>query len=144
MTRDEAKFFLTNGGRETSEGEIDRFLEEVKAGIPVMPVTFFCAFLREWANLASEPFPEEEHDGENKIRKELGDQARYVFLQISKSNLLWRRIYAGEEVRKEPCPVHKGRWSGCVGEDTECKNACLSGNNVTGWLDPMKDEEGIK
>jgi hypothetical protein len=52
-------------------------------------------------------------------------------LSIAKSNALWRLFYAGEELRKAPCPVHKGRWSGC-GEDPGC--GCWSYGNITGWL----------
>lgn len=140
MTRDEAKALLTNGGRSTSEDEISRFLEELKAGVPIMPITFFCRFLRDWANLSGVPFPTERNPGENKARAEAAGRARDVFLQIQKSNLLWRTIYAGEPVRERPCLVHQGRWSGCIGdEETKCKNACLHGNNVTGWL-PNEDE----
>lgn len=141
MTRDDARDCLTRGGRMTTEDEIDRFLEEYKAGIPVMPVTFFCDFLREWADLYGKPQKEERNEGENDRRAELRNVANHVFLQITKSNLLWRTIYRGEPVRTEPCPVHRGRWSGCnIPEETPCKGACMSGNNVTGWLPPVKKE----
>jgi hypothetical protein len=72
---------------------------------------------------------------EDENRAALGNQASYVFFQIRKSNLLSRLIYAGEPVRTKPCPVHKGRWSGCtLPEDTKCDGACMHGSNVTGWL----------
>lgn len=36
----------------------------------------------------------------------------------------------------------KGRWSGCaLPEETSCKGACMSGNNVTGWL-PKEEKLG--
>ena|SRR5258705_9447945 len=49
-----------------------------------------------------------------------------------KSCLLFRLIYAGERLRTHPCPIHKGRWSGCSTEP--CPAGCSSEGNVTGWL----------
>jgi len=135
VTREQAKTCLTLGGRKTTDVEIDRFLEEVKSGIPVMPVTFFCNFLKKWGELCGTPYPTENFEGENQKRRETYDAARLLFIDIQKSNLLWRLIYAGEPVREEPCLVHKGRWSGCMSaEDTGCKGACMFEGNVTGWL----------
>ena len=143
MTRDEAKACLTNGGRRTSEAEIDRFLEEVKAGVPVMPVTFVCKFLEKWAEVYGQtPHPAgakgtryADEEQENQYRKDIGEKAQYIFLQIRKSNLLARLIYGGEALRTKPCPAHKGRWSGCkMPDEVECNGACMAGSNVTGWL----------
>ena len=62
----------------------------------------------------------------------------FVFLQIRKSNLLHRLIYMGESLRKEPCPVHQGKWSGCKWEDDNCACQGLQrggfASDVTGWL----------
>jgi len=52
-------------------------------------------------------------------------------LDIRKSCLLSRLIYAGEPLRTRPCPIHKGRWSGCF---DVCPAGCNFGVNVTGWL----------
>jgi len=134
MNREIARECLTNGGRKTSEEEIDKFLERFQDGVPVMPVSFFCDFLKEWQRLAAEPLPS---DGTAGIawRKERGDKIQFVFLQIMKSNLLSRTIYGGEKPRTTPCPVHKGHWSGCkLIEDMGCNGACADGSNVTGWL----------
>lgn len=60
------------------------------------------------------------------------DYVRYVFIQISKSNLLYRLIYLGKEPMKEMCPVHKGRWSGIPSEPPEC------GCDALGWLPDEK------
>lgn len=143
MTPEIARECLTRGGRRTTEDEIKRFMEEYKAGIPVMPVTFVCELLSEWAEVYGEPLRREEnYEGEVDQRKRFVDVVQNVFLQIRKSNLLWRRIYRGEELRTEPCPEHKGRWSGCaLPEETSCKGACMSGNNVTGWL-PKEEKLG--
>ena len=64
-----------------------------------------------------------------------------VFLQISNSNLLWRLIYQGEELRKEMCPVHKGTWSGYGFDEPYCE--CQHGFDITGWL-PNKPAEQCK
>jgi hypothetical protein len=81
------------------------------------------------------PALEERRPSENAERRDLAEKARFIFLQIEKSNFLWRRIYRGEQTRLTPCPSHKGRWSGCkLPEETECKGACIYGGNVTGWL----------
>jgi hypothetical protein len=140
MTNEEARDCLTRGGRKTTEDETKRFMEEYKAGTPVMPVSFFCDFLEEWADAYGEPLRREEtHEGEADQRRRFVDGIRHVFLQIRKSNLLWRTIYRGERLRTEPCPEHRGRWSGCaLPEETDCKGACSFGGNVTGWL-PTKE-----
>lgn len=138
MTRDDARYCLTRGGRQTSEAEIDRFMKELEEGTPVMPVTFICDALGEWAKLYREPVADP-RDGENERRLKVGESAQFVFLQIIKSNLLARVLYGGQEVRTVPCPVHKGRWSGCaIASETECKGACMDGSNVTGWLPEKK------
>lgn len=64
----------------------------------------FCASLDEWAALmiaAAEP-------GDT-----FAQSWQSVRLQISKSCLLDRVLYGGEKPSKTPCPVHKGKWSGC-------------------------------
>lgn len=138
MNRATARACLTNGGRKTSEEEIDEFLKRFQEGTPVMPVSFFCDALKTWNRLYSMPPPfadSSENDEDTKRRRALGEQVSHVFIQIMKSNLLHRMIYMGEKPREKYCPVHKGRWSGCkIEEDTECKGACMSGSNVTGWL----------
>jgi hypothetical protein len=63
------------------------------------------------------------------------ERVGWVFTQIAKSCLLWRLIYEGQELRRVPCPVHEGHWSGCAWpERPEDACACMDGSNVTGWL----------
>lgn len=147
MTREQARDLLTRGGRKTREEEIDRFLKAYEDGIPIMPVSMFCDFLKTWARMAGEPHPvaPEKREGENKGRAALGEAAQVTFRDIQKSNLLWRLIYGGETLRTKPCPVHRGRWSGCMlPPETACKGACMSGINVTGWLPEPGDGEGTE
>jgi len=135
MTPEIARECLTLGGRKTTDLEVARFVADVERGIPVMPVTFFCDFLKQWAQLYGQPVESERYVGQREERQKLRDQADYVFFQIIKSNLLYRTIYCGEPVRTKPCPDHKGHWSGCnLPEDTSCKGACMYAGNITGWL----------
>lgn len=135
MNREIAKECLMNGGRKTSEEEIDRFMKSFERGVPVMPVEFFCGFLEEWGQLATVPVSEEPSEGYNEERWKFAQKIQDVFLQIRKSNLLARTIYGGEKPRTKMCPIHKGKWTGCsIPEETPCKGICMSDANVTGWL----------
>jgi hypothetical protein len=84
-----------------------------------LPVSEFCAKFNQWAELLAE---KDEY---------FAEAWQTVFCAIDHSNLLWRLLYAGENLRSTPCPVHKGRWSGC-GPDQGC--GCWSYGNITGWL----------
>jgi hypothetical protein len=76
-----------------------------------------------------------EASGEEDTSPDLTAIARLpgIELAISKSNLLWRLIYEGQPLREVKCPVHNGRWSGCVWEPARwCE--CMDGSDITGWL----------
>lgn len=94
---------------------------------PVMPVSRYCKALETWAKAVQQC-----HDGR---LLEVAKHFDEIAMAIRKSNLLFRLIYLGEQIRTVPCPVHKGVWSGCK-PDGECE--CMSGFNVTGWL-PNED-----
>jgi hypothetical protein len=64
----------------------------------------------------------------------VGEAWSMIYLPLMKSNLAARLVYGGEKVRTEPCPKHKGRWSGCQWGSGACTEGCMSGSNVTGWL----------
>jgi len=53
-----------------------------------------------------------------------------LVMDITKSCLLNRLIYAGEALRTQPCPIHGGEWSGYQ----ECPAGCNFGYDATGWL----------
>jgi hypothetical protein len=59
-----------------------------------------------------------------------------VFLNIEKSNLLARTLYAGEKVRETMCPEHKGRWTGIEWSDNRCPHGC----QLTGWIQEEVDQ----
>jgi hypothetical protein len=96
-------------------------------GEPVMPLSKVCAGLRKWG----EAMTRVEGDGEAGTYRSLGTQVLGALGHATKSNLLFRILYLGEDPRTEKCPVHKGVWSGCE-PDGKCE--CMSGSNVTGWL----------
>jgi hypothetical protein len=66
------------------------------------------------------------------FREHVGDDSftRHLLIDIAKSCLLYRLIYADEPLRSRRCPVHKGVWSGWSFEPC----ACSFGPNLTGWL----------
>lgn len=90
---------------------------------PVLPLPRFCAAMRTW-------FRAVQARGEAPYAKMLDE----INIDISKSNLLDRLLYAGEELRTRECPVHQGRWNGqamLLGCDHDCDG--------TGWL---REESG--
>jgi len=104
--------------------EAESMLKELAKhfGEPVLPLERFCHAMTTWSELAKADLP---------------------ILSIKKSNLLYRMIYLGEEPRDVPCPLHRGKWSGCK-EPGYC--ACQKPDecNVTGWLPHgMKAEEFV-
>ena len=106
---------------------------------PVLRLSDVCTILRLWARTYATPLPNDA-DYTKEARKKLAEYWQYVDLQISKSCLLDRLFFQDDEaVRTEPCPEHKGRWSGCAWENLPC--GCQNGSNVTGWL-PLPEAQG--
>lgn len=92
---------------------------------PVMPVKRFCRAIRTWATQI-EKINRAAPDGRYRHGKAYARYLTGILIDIRKSNLLWRLLYCGEELRERPCPKHKGRWSG-IGR---CEHGC----GMTGWL----------
>jgi hypothetical protein len=90
----------------------------------------FCSKMRDWAKACQTPLDTDDAETA-KWRNEFRRHWDFISLAIGKSNLLYRLLYAGENVRNIPCPIHKGKWSGCFA-DPPCE--CSSYGNVTGWL----------
>jgi hypothetical protein len=95
----------------------------------------FCRKMSEWAKACGTPLSADTPESRSE-REQFAKAWSLVHGYIVKSNALWRLLYAGEELRKTPCPLHKGRWSG-VGEDPGC--GCWSYGNITGWLAEQPD-----
>lgn len=72
-------------------------------------------------------------------RAEEHDSGRVVATfqtRIRKSCLLDRLLYVGEPLRTVPCPLHKGRWSGCF--MPPCPHGCDRGCGCTsGWVSEL-------
>lgn len=106
-------------------------------GEPVRPVSQYCNAFRAWGEAITEKVKELEGDTSEYAQHErerwqkVVDALAALQIPILKSNLLYRLIYLGEELRTEKCPEHRGRWSGYYWE-RPCE--CNSGLDVTGWL----------
>lgn len=94
----------------------------------VLTVGEFCSILRQWSSVAGVFIAEmmgrkrRSFEAEEPIKP---FDAEGIFLAASKSSLLGRMIYGKEKVRTQPCPTHKGVWSGCFID-------CVCGG--CGWL----------
>lgn len=102
-------------------------------GEPVRRVRQYCEAFRTWQR-AIEVAAETETDPHTKQSLQaMADDIHRTSLHVSKSNLLARLIYSGEALRTQPCPIHKGHWSGCAMGAGACPH-CMSGFNITGWV----------
>ena len=102
-------------------------LEEIE-GEPVRAVSEYCRAFRAWGEAIKQRVDREPEDPETDRWREYLSALETLNLPIVKSCLLARLIYGGEELRTEPCPEHKGHWSGCVWEDLPC--GCVVGANL--------------
>jgi hypothetical protein len=108
---------------------------------PVLPVSSYCNSFRTWANALRQYAKETTYGANTQQIEKYGDPRLHKIVEmlgdieiaITKSNLLARLIYGGEELRTEQCPIHKGRWSGC--RHPACP-MCHDGLNITGWVRP--------
>jgi hypothetical protein len=116
------------------EEQVQTMLAQLREhfGQPVMPIGVYCEGFRNWVR-AIEMAVERTTGGRQENHKNMLRRIEAVRLDVTKSNLLYRLLYLGETFRTEPCPVHKGEWSGCVGPEQACPH-CMSGINVTGWV----------
>lgn len=73
---------------------------------PVMPLRKFCTAIRTWFRCI------ETAGAAGQQGTEYYKYLRSIEIDIQKSNLLGRLIYAGEKLRTIECPEHKGRWNG--------------------------------
>lgn len=104
---------------------------------PVKPISEYCRAFRVWQEAIEDASLRETNPGLKESFEAMAGNLRATSLYVSKSNLLSRLLYCGEELRTEPCPVHKGHWAGCVWGEHRCPH-CMSGDNVTGWVAPKK------
>jgi hypothetical protein len=98
---------------------------------PLLRLSDVCNILRTWAKAYTQSQPNDD-EYKTKDRQKMQEAWHWIDLQIRKSCLLDRLFFQEEGLRTEPCPVHKGRWSGCDWSSPGCE--CRNGSNVTGWL----------
>ncbi len=91
---------------------------------PLMTVEHYCRQFAIWSNACRD-----ESDG-SPWAKSIAEAFETIHLAVYKSNLLFRLIYGGEKLRTEKCPIHQGRWSGCVPDPCPI---CAFDSDVTGW-----------
>lgn len=101
-------------------------------GQQVRPVGEYCAAFRTWFKVIQKKDEEALDAGETNLhhRKAYVESLGRLYVDITKSNLLARLIYAGEELRTEKCPIHKGSYAG--------GGSCVYGCDNTGWLKTPK------
>jgi hypothetical protein len=97
----------------------------------------FCVAMDTWAR-ACQTELSTDLDHTHRWRKEFAYHWQFIRLAIAKSCLLDRLIYGGEQLRKEICPTHQGRWSGCnISGENPCE--CQHDTCITGWLPNPED-----
>lgn len=123
-----------------SKQEVKEMLDKLSKHFeePVMPVSKYCNAISTWFRCIENNYQEQLilfkenniHESEF-IDFPWAPHLQNIETAIRKSNLLFRLIYAGEELRTEKCPIHQGHWSGC--KENACE-LCSCGYDVTGWL----------
>ena len=113
--------------------KLEQVLHELREffGEPCLPASKYCKALTTWAHIQSE----------NEKNEQFAQFYRVIENSIYKSCLLDRMIYGGEELRTEPCPVHKGVWSGISFGEGKCECSTGSCACTTGWLPNKKKEK---
>jgi hypothetical protein len=112
---------------------LERFYQQ-----PVLPLHRFCEAIELWMDciFKNNTDPALVESGEP-------DQAYFRFLgqisiDIRKSNLLGRLLYAKEKLRTRMCPIHKGHWDGNAMFFEQCPHLC----DGTGWLRERNTDGG--
>jgi len=119
-----------------TEEEAEELLAKLSLhyGEPVKPISLYCTAFRTWQRAIEEASRRETEPERKGSFEAMARDLRNTSLHVAKSNLLARLLYVGEELRTEPCPIHKGHWSGCVWDDENQCPHCMSGDNITGWV----------
>jgi len=109
-------------------------------GQPVLPLGSFCRAMRVWMDcvVKNNTDPALLQAGHNQGNKyfNLLDQ---LYIDIRKSNLLGRLLYAKEPLRSRMCPIHKGHYNGDAMFFNKCPHPC----DGTGWLRERPGDEGF-
>ena len=107
---------------------------------PVLPLGKFCHAMRLWMDCIvknnTDPTLMQGEAGHGYGYFRSLDQMR---IDIRKSNLLGRLLYAKEPLRTRVCPLHKGHYDGEAMFFKKCPHLC----DGTGWLRERERDEGF-
>lgn len=96
---------------------------------PVLPLSEFCRAMKTWVSCIWTLNEEQRADDRRTPQGVLYYSVlNRILIDIKKSNLLSRLLYAREPLRTRKCPTHEGRWHGPT------KRVCEHGCGGTGWL----------
>ncbi len=118
--------------------QLIRRLEE-HYGEPAWPLSKVCNAVFTWMDCI-----EKNNTDPQLARGSYGQGVKYykhfrqMKVDIMKSNLLGRLLYAKEALRTERCPRHKGHWSGQAMFFEKCPHNC----DGTGWLRARPEDGG--
>jgi len=118
--------------------ELLRRLEQFY-GEPVLPLGNFCHAMELWMDciVKNNTDPTLIQEGINHGQKYF-ESLKLMRIDIRKSNLLGRLLYAKEPLRARMCPIHKGHWNGQAMFFAKCHLLC----DGTGWLRERPDDGG--
>lgn len=132
---------MSNRPPEPPEVRFAREVMEAHYKEPVRPVSHYCERLASYADALDHAI--QNHDPNRggcgpfatvEEATTVCEGLRLLNTWRWKSNALARLIYGDLPLRTEPCPVHKGRWSGCKFDGGPEACECQYGYDVTGWL----------
>jgi hypothetical protein len=124
-----------------TRGEAHELLRRLEQfyGQPVLPLENFCHAMELWMDCIVKNNTDSTiiQGGTNHGQKyfEFLNQMR---IDIRKSNLLGRLLYAKEPLRTRMCPIHKGHWNGEAMFFKKCNLLC----DGTGWLRERPEDGG--
>ena len=108
-------------------------------GVPVLPLQDFCDAMDTWMDCIVK------NNTDLNLKRGGRDQGNKYFaflnhmrIDIMKSNLLGRLLYAKEPLRTRMCPVHQGHYSGEAMFFEKCPHLC----DGTGWLRERPEDGG--
>lgn len=109
--------------------ELCRRLEKFY-GEPVLPLSRFCHAVETWMDCIVKNNTDPELSESGYHGRDYHQSLAQMRIDIRKSNLLGRLLYAKEPLRTRMCPIHKGHWSGDAMFFHPCPHLC----DGTGWL----------
>ena len=108
-------------------------------GAPVLALDDFCKAISAWMDCIvknnTDPALKE---GGAEHGKKYYEFLNRMKIDIMKSNLLGRLLYAKEPLRTRMCPLHKGHYSGQAMFFEKCPHLC----DGTGWLRERPEDGG--